>query len=204
MIFTDRSYLLKFAIVAFAWLALNLSYYSFSSNILNVPGVFWKNIFKMVFFQMVSYPVGYFLLKKLSRRQAFVFWFGFTCAILVVLLIWYRIPSEAQILAEDGDSGEGRYVSMQFWHTLFLLPVTALYMIIFMLAVELFDTEIRGRAISLASVFARVVASITPSITLYCTSINNFTFMYVLLLGLCSCQLVTVWFLPETKGQDLK
>jgi len=144
----------------------------------------------MVFFQMASYPIAYLLLKAYSRKFNFCFWFAFSAVILIILLIF-----------KPGQGSEAsNFWNKQNFHTLFLLPITALYQIIFLLATELFSTEIRGRAITMASVLARTTAIITPQVTIYCTSKNDFSFMYGLLLSLCCVQFVTVWFLPEGGG----
>ena len=126
-----------------------------------------------------------------SRKFNFCFWFAFSAVILIILLIFK--PDQSS-----------NFWNKQNFHTLFLLPITALYQIIFLLATELFSTEIRGRAITMASVLARTTAIITPQVTIYCTSKNDFSFMYGLLLSLCCLQFVTVWFLPETKGEELQ
>ena len=195
ILFTNLQNLQRFIILAIAWLTINLVFYCFGINVINIPGSTSINILFMTFFQILSYPLVYYTLQKFSRKANFLFWYLAMFVILLVLLF----NSQSNDEANDDDKAK----KQQLLSNLVGLPVTGLYQVIFLIGCELFDTEIRGRAISMASIGARLAGTICPIIISYCLQRNDFSFMYGLLLGFTSLQFITVWFLPDLDGHLL-
>lgn len=154
----------------------------------------------MAAFQLSSYLIFYYLIKFLGRKLTFFIGFLSIVIILSILLGFYT--SEVQSVNHFQPS-QNSYFNKQFFYSLLILPSTGLYQVIFLLANESFPTEIRGRAISLCSISARLLAAFTAPLITYSTVNNDFTVMYWLLLSLCCIQLISAWFLPSDEDSKI-